>query len=371
MSKEKVGFITSNISRDLSGGKMYSQMILDSLNKAYSVYVVSLCRGRADEDNNTIYLDKTKNKWITFLFNFLGYSQGLTPNNIKEIESIIEKLSLTIVWIDGSQYGRIAKYIKLKFPKIKVITSFHNVEYLLRRKSKEHKILNFISSYSDYYNEHCALKYSNRSTFITELDKKIAGDNFHYVENHRLDVLPMGYKIKDNNFFEKNNFSLKDYVLFVGSYYGPNVDAIKFIDTEVANNINCKVVLIGSGLTKDNLNIKSNNIIILGRVDDLTKYYINARCVIAPIFYGGGMKVKIGEALSYGKYVIATDEGLVGYEKVLNKEFIIRANDSKDYIEYINKNNFPLPRNSIKNDFLEAYGFESFLYKVKKITVSS
>ena len=56
----------------------------------------------------------------------------------------------------------------------------------------------------------------------------------------------------------------------------------------------------------------SKNITVLGRVSDLAGLYISSLCCIAPILGGAGMKIKVVEALSYSKAVIATEKALEG-----------------------------------------------------------
>jgi glycosyltransferase involved in cell wall biosynthesis len=69
-------------------------------------------------------------------------------------------------------------------------------------------------------------------------------------------------------------------------------------------------------------------------VEDLADLYRRADFVVAPIFSGGGMKVKTAEALSYGKTVVGTPEALRGYEVTEGREAFIRK-DADGFVEAI------------------------------------
>ena len=47
--------------------------------------------------------------------------------------------------------------------------------------------------------------------------------------------------------------------------------------------------------------------------ESMAPYFRAADAVIAPVFDGAGMKVKVAEALSYGKPVIGTSHAFIGY----------------------------------------------------------
>ncbi|WP_442919178.1 glycosyltransferase family 4 protein, partial [Methylobacterium sp. Leaf118] len=52
----------------------------------------------------------------------------------------------------------------------------------------------------------------------------------------------------------------------------------------------------------------------LGYLDRLSDFYDQADLVVAPMLMGSGLKMKVGEALSYGRAVIGTEIGLEGFE---------------------------------------------------------
>src|SRR5438105_634644 len=64
------------------------------------------------------------------------------------------------------------------------------------------------------------------------------------------------------------------------------------------------------------LHSNSPRVNLLGRVEDVTEFYNNIDVVVAPMSFSTGIKVKVGEALSYGKTVVATKNGFDGFRSV-------------------------------------------------------
>lgn len=69
--------------------------------------------------------------------------------------------------------------------------------------------------------------------------------------------------------------------------------------------------------------MSSNDIIVTGCVDDLSKYYKNTNLVVIPILHGGGVKLKLLEAIGYGKYVVTTSVGAHGTDFVNGQDLYI------------------------------------------------
>ena len=55
---------------------------------------------------------------------------------------------------------------------------------------------------------------------------------------------------------------------------------------------------------------------LLGRVEDVTAFYESIDVVVAPMSFSTGIKIKVGEALSCGKPVVATQNGYDGFPPV-------------------------------------------------------
>ena len=66
------------------------------------------------------------------------------------------------------------------------------------------------------------------------------------------------------------------------------------------------------------LQLSSNSpaVNLLGRVEDITTFYQGIDVIVAPMSFSTGFKIKVGEALSCGKPVVATQNGFDGFPAV-------------------------------------------------------
>ncbi|MBS0250019.1 MAG: glycosyltransferase [Proteobacteria bacterium] len=104
-------------------------------------------------------------------------------------------------------------------------------------------------------------------------------------------------------------------VFFVGSNTAPNVIGLKwFLEAswpEILKAVpDCQLNVAGgvaAGFSQPYPNVN-----FLGAVPSLTGFYREAAVVISPLTVGSGLKIKIGEALSHGKAVVATSVSVEG-----------------------------------------------------------
>lgn len=72
----------------------------------------------------------------------------------------------------------------------------------------------------------------------------------------------------------------------------------------------------------------------LGVVPDLSVLYAQSACVVAPLLGGAGMKIKVVEALSYGKAIVATPKALEGI-RASSGEHLLRAATGAEFAEAV------------------------------------
>jgi glycosyltransferase involved in cell wall biosynthesis len=110
-------------------------------------------------------------------------------------------------------------------------------------------------------------------------------------------------------------------ILFVANFaYEPNVDAALYFSNVIFPLVLKKVpkarlFLVGNAPpTKIRLLSANNRIEVTGFVNSLIPYYEAANVVICPLRIGGGIKVKILEALNAGKAIVSTSIGAQGLD---------------------------------------------------------
>ena len=104
---------------------------------------------------------------------------------------------------------------------------------------------------------------------------------------------------------------------------------------------------------------------ILANVKDLSYYYNRSELVIAPIFLGSGMKVKIAEAIMYNKPVLGTSMAFEGYD--LENDSLILANNSFEFIRQIVEFDPKILVDKPYKLFLEKYSFNATINQFEKV----
>jgi glycosyltransferase involved in cell wall biosynthesis len=84
-----------------------------------------------------------------------------------------------------------------------------------------------------------------------------------------------------------------------------------------------------SALAKPNAQTINTHIEVTGYVDSLEPFYKFAKVVVCPLRIGGGIKVKILEALRAGKAIVTTPIGAQGFG--LNNEALCVCNKASDF----------------------------------------
>jgi glycosyltransferase involved in cell wall biosynthesis len=112
----------------------------------------------------------------------------------------------------------------------------------------------------------------------------------------------------------------RNIVLFVGKNNPPNLKGLKefivrgwpLIHDQLEGNVELRCVgTIGEGLTTFPL---PQGISLVGYADSLEDEYREATVVIAPLHFGGGLKIKVVEALCNGKALVTTPCGAQGLD---------------------------------------------------------
>src|SRR5215208_1160475 len=128
-------------------------------------------------------------------------------------------------------------------------------------------------------------------------------------------------------------------VLFVGNFaYEPNVDAALYFCRDIFPLIlkdvpNVKLYLVGNAPPSEICSFGSNrHIEISGRVASLFPFYKHADVVVCPLRIGGGVKVKVLEALGHGKAIVSTSIGAQGLDLSTYRAVAV-ADEATDFAE--------------------------------------
>jgi len=118
-------------------------------------------------------------------------------------------------------------------------------------------------------------------------------------------------------------------ILFIGLMsWWPNEQGVTWFVNEVFPFIlkeipEAKFQIIGDNVSNKIKALAGDDIEVLGYVSDLQKYYENAGVFIAPINIGGGIRIKILNAMGRGMPVISTSLGASGIDIKNGRELIL------------------------------------------------
>lgn len=285
----------------------------------------------------------------------------ITDNYLKLIDKTISNNIFNYVFVEQSQYGRACEYIKKKYPQLKIIIFFHNIEIQYAYeyvKTNGLKAIPFFLTVKYWEKKSC--EYADYYITLNKRDTQL----LYKIYNKKADLeLPTSFP----DLFDENKLSLATKMkdnqpidfIFVGVSFFANIDAVQWFINEVMPKVEGHFHVIGNGMDKINFKNLSDRIHIHGFVDDLSEYYYKARLVVSPIHVGGGMKTKTAEALMYGKTILGSQEAFEGYE--IDSRCMILCNTADDYIKYISSlnKNFSKVNPISRLLFLRLYSNES------------
>lgn len=314
---------------------------------------------------NFVYFDTP----ISFFDNLFLRS---TPQVIRDISKQLDSGLYTHIYFSHSFYGRIAEYVKKRYPHIIIVTFFHNVEY---PHHNDRKKVNGISSLLNKCIQLCSLKqnekksckYSDTIIVLNKRDsndiKRIYGRAADYIIPTSLDDLYNKEKAQITNHKDLN-------YLFIGSNFYANVRGLQWFISNVMPHIKGKLYIVGTGMDEVKFkDIDPERVTIIGYVEDLSTYYYDADIVINPILSGSGMKTKTAEAMMYGKTIVGTRESFEGYD--IDNENIYECNSSEAFIETLNRLNstgaISRFNQGVRDIFLRSYTLDSALAQFRQV----
>jgi glycosyltransferase involved in cell wall biosynthesis len=107
-------------------------------------------------------------------------------------------------------------------------------------------------------------------------------------------------------------------ILFVGGFgHRPNVEAALVLATRIFPTVStrrpeARLYLVGDKPPPKIRALAGKNVVVTGRVRDVREYVSRAAVVAAPLKLGGGMRLKVLEALAAGKALVATPRAVEG-----------------------------------------------------------
>lgn len=340
---KNVLIVTDTAPQDKSGGgtngNMHCRMI--NSNENLNVYTIYITNQSIELTDYVLKVeDSSKIEKIEAVLH--GYPPYLNKKAVTRIIETIQEKDISVVYIDNSISGQLVKRIKERYKNIIIIAFFHDIEIVKMREDKDFSLFRKICLPVYYRNEQLTVYYSDKTIVLNERDKKLYEKEYKKLPAA---IVPISIPEITNIPFEIKHYeNEKLKILFVGVEYGPNLSGVRWLLNNVLPFITCdfEFNIVGYNMEKYRTEFEgySDKIHVIGTVESLREWYVNADLIVAPIFEGGGMKVKTAEALSYGKNFIGCTESLEGYwEGIpdnLRNHKIYKCDDAKRFAGAIN-----------------------------------
>jgi len=265
-----------------------------------------------------IYINELSNAALTKAKILKSALHGSFEPYGKEAQNLLmQRLEgLDFVFVDQSVFGRICEDIRHWRRQMKSAVLFHNIErnYYIQRAIRLFRIHNLILVPAIVRAERAAIATADLVIAVSERDAQLMSK----IYGRKPDLI-VGAPIQDvytcpapeNQPLESPDEAT---MLFVGSAFPPNVQGIRWFVRSVMPHVPGRLVIVGSGFEKYRQELARDNVQVVGTVEDTSEWYRKAHCVVSPVFWGQGIKVKTAEAYMHGKLVIGTREAFEGYD---------------------------------------------------------
>lgn len=249
-----------------------------------------------------------------------------------------EGCELDIIILEWTSIVLLAPVIKKIYPNAKLIASEHDVSFLgYKRKYKYEtgiyrKWLAGVRYKTMHKQELKAIKVCdyvfphNHKDAALLLNESVPKEKIHPIVPYYMDFTDVEWYGESKN------------VVFFGamSRLENHLSAMWFIENVMPLLKDTGVVfqVIGGGPLDELKKMESDNVKILGFVDDVSIFFSDALCMAAPLVLGAGIKVKVIEGMSSGMPVLTNKIGIEGiYAK--DGEHYFHCEEPEEYAECI------------------------------------
>ncbi|WP_454844302.1 glycosyltransferase [Priestia megaterium] len=339
--------------------KVFLFSFMDKLNeKKYDMENLEQHLVNKDYSNDTINL--IKNLFEKLPFTMKKYVDSSVE---KIIEKVLKTEQIDFVILDHLHMANYVNLIRKLKPEIPVYLRQHNIESIIMKRAyeKEENILKKLYLLFQYKKLHkyesniCELM--DRIFVITEEDKEMLINMNPAIQD--IEVVKAGVdftKYKPIS-YEKRN---KEYnLVFLGAMnWLPNENGVMWFTDNVLPKLldkfsNIKFYIVGKNPSEKIMELHKrypDNIKVTGYVEDEREYIAMADVFIVPLLIGGGMRLKILNALAMKKAIVTTTIGAEGIN--LNDSYMVADSSSEfsnaieklfldiEYREYIEKNGY-------------------------------
>lgn len=400
---KKIVFLTTRLPQPTNDGrsKTLEQYIL-LLTKHYEVDLISFNNNKSvdeqDKSIKSITLLKSPS-FITKILNVitlsffkklpLQISAVYSKNNQKKFNQKINEIKPDVIICDMIRTSRFVMKLKYKCKTILDMDDILSKRYI-QSQNKDNNPLGqlkeslpkiFVKLIEIFKLQRKILKFEGKRMKRMEtnvcnyfdsvvLVSPIEVNNLSQVTNqNNIYCWPVAIK---NTYLPTVNYD-KQKLCFLGNMdVSQNQETLNYILTKIMPKLKKYKLIVVGKCSNESLKLfkSASNVLFTKEVDDVKPYVRDCLCLLAPIQYGSGIKIKILESMSLGVPVITSNIGVEGLN-VTNGSNILIANSEDEYIQKIELLSNDVIRQEIANESVK-YIEQNHSYSLsEKIIVDS
>lgn len=369
---KKILFITAFTPEENCGGGKNTIGLLKDLGESFIVDLVywkSKSEGLYTPQNPNIIVRKIyKNSHFRMILNILFmpvlhicFTGKFNWFILKDIKQMLKKNNYAAVFFDHSQTFLYSKFIDKTLPKFLL-----SLDVISQRVSRTtNKLIQRFCALSESF---CLSAKNSHSITLNEKDRCLI-KQYYKIDSHICFV----YFDEKVTTAEINHIN-DEYVFFGNWIREDNLNGLIWFLDNVLPLIEApiKIKIIGSvNYDFSKYNQSNIEIVSMGFVDNPYPVLSNCKAMIAPLFTGAGVKVKVIESFACGTPVIGTEIAFEGISKDYSS-MMLEAHTPQEFAKYVNGSdilNFSIKqRKDFKNKFLGTYYSETIPNLILKMT---
>ncbi len=283
---------------------------------------------------------------------------------LQRLKEIVKNTKIDIIHVDHLHMALYGKLLEEEF-KIPITLRQHNVEHVIWERFYQTRNNPIIKLYS-------YLQFKKVKIFEKELckcfDSVFAITRNDQERIKKLDpsikVLTIPAGVDKTYYYPLNILEEKGTIIFVGSLdWIANDDGILWFVRNVFPLIcdkysQVKFNIVGKNPSKQVMALRNSNINVYPNVPDVRDYIAKSEVFIVPLRIGGGMRLKILEALAMKKAVVSTSIGCEGID-IKDKKDLLIADTEKEFAQNV----IFLLENKHCQEKLRSHGYNTVLKK--------
>lgn len=314
---------------------------------------------------------------IRGLFSFFPYtlSKYRSRKAVRLIDRILREETIDLVDVDHLHMAVYARHIRKIRPEIPLMLREHNVETTIMERFYQQQRNPFIKLYA--WLQYLKLRaYESKAVSIFDSCLMLTENDHQRLTamNPGINAVTISAGVDTHKYAPLQTPELDMSLVFLGTLsWLPNLDGLKWFIEDIFDRIRQEIPEVKLYIAGKDPNEQAKafhngrNIFVLGYVEDEREYIAQGNVFIVPLRIGGGMRIKILNAMSMGRSIVSTAIGAEGIDLENRRDIIIADKEGEFAKEIVNllknKSARDVLGRSARENVLNNYSWEALLKK--------